>query len=135
MRSANALGMKMMRNDPKRRGVLSFIAVVPPLTGGPSSSRKLEQESGHNPIPATVLGGSGFLLGKGEAVLISCKPGLVLLSNPHSHETQEFKVQDLLNIEITGPGTEHTSAGMIGGGFGVEGMLKGILVNTVRFES
>ncbi len=91
-------------------------------------AKDLENTAGHKPILATVLGGSGFVLVKDKVVFISRRKDTVAISNPESLQEDTIKFSDIMNIDIFGPGTEHSNAGVVGGGFGVEGALKGILV-------
>lgn len=88
----------------------------------------VQSRSGHRPVVAVVIGGSGFYLPKSEVVLTSCIADSLTLSNIKSRKEFAIPFSQILNIEITGPGTVSTSAGLIGGGFGVQGALKGILV-------
>jgi hypothetical protein len=88
----------------------------------------VQRRCGHQPVVAVVIGGSGFDLPKSEVVLTSCITDNLMLSNIKSGKELAIPFSQILNIEITGPGTVSTSAGLIGGGFGVQGALKGILV-------
>jgi hypothetical protein len=88
----------------------------------------VQNRCGHQPVVAVVIGGSGFELQKDEVVLTSCIADNLTLSNIKSGKEFAIPFSKILNIEITGPGTVSTSAGLIGGGFGVQGALKGILV-------
>lgn len=92
----------------------------------------LRQQCNHEPVVATVMGGSGWNLIKGEVPLLSCRPdSLHLCCNILTMKEITIPFSQLVNIEVTGPGTETSNAGIIGGGFGLEGAAKGILAATV----
>ena len=92
---------------------------------------ELAGKAGHEPIPAAVMGGSGFPLQAGSVALLSFRTGSVAFTDPESAAEFEISYADLLNIDISGPGKVTTNAGLIGGGFGVEGAIKGILAAAV----
>jgi hypothetical protein len=76
----------------------------------------------------TVLGGSGTALQSEDTGLLSCRPHSIALTDPDTRKELVLPFEGLLSLEISGPGTVTTNAGMIGGGFGIEGALKGMLV-------
>lgn len=82
-------------------------------------------------LPVTYLGGSGFDGIAGEHYLFCKKEGAIALADTTGLKEYRFKIEELQAIEITGPGTQTTNAGLVGGGFGIEGMLKGIVVASV----
>ena len=94
-------------------------------------SESLKRLSGHSPVLATTLGGSESWLKAGTLTLLSCRKDCIAFSDPTTKSERVLKFTDIANINITGPGTEHTNAGMVGGGFGIEGALKGIMVASV----
>jgi hypothetical protein len=55
----------------------------------------------------------------------------LVLSSPIGQVEVRIPFGNLRAIEITGPGTITTNAGIVGGGFGLEGALKGMLVASV----
>ncbi len=82
-------------------------------------------------LPVTYLGGSGFDGNAGEHYLFCKKEGAIALADTTGLKEYRFKIEELQAIEITGPGTQTTNAGLVGGGFGIEGMLKGMVVASV----
>jgi len=88
----------------------------------------LKRRAFAEPIPAVVQGGSGTGVAPGEVVLLSCRESELALSSPVSQTELTLPFIHLRKIEIVGPGAVTTNAGVIGGGFGVEGALKGMLV-------
>ena len=91
-------------------------------------ANQLKAISGHDPILARVLGGSGSTLQKDTLTLVSCRKDCLVFSDAMTRTDPIAKFDNIVNLEISGPGTEHTNAGMVGGGFGIEGALKGILI-------
>jgi len=85
----------------------------------------------HEPVVAKILGGSGFDLAKGDVVLITCQENGIALSKIEVQQELNIPYLELANAEVTGPGTERSDAGFIGGGFGLEGAVKGILIASV----
>lgn len=100
---------------------------------------KLAEYSKHTPLSATFLGGAGIDIEKGAAVYIGSTAEKFVIIN--TIEDNEFKISisEISKIEISGPGTETSNAGLIGGGFGLEGAVKGMLaaavVNAVTTKS
>lgn len=88
----------------------------------------VQRRCAHKPVVAVVIGGSGFDLPVREVLLVSCIADQLMLSNIRSGNELAIPFAQILNIDITGPGTVSTHAGLIGGGFGVQGALEGILV-------
>lgn len=77
------------------------------------------------------MGGSGWDIKKGEVLLLSCRTASLHLTNIQTEKEVNVSFSELSNIEVTGPGTESSNVGLMGGGFGMEGAVKGILVATV----
>ena len=92
---------------------------------------RLRSIAGHAPVLATVLGGSGSTLKKDASTLISCRTDCLVFSDLSTRTDHVAKFDSIVNLEISGPGTEQTNAGMVGGGFGIEGALKGIIISSV----
>jgi Short C-terminal domain len=82
-------------------------------------------------LPVTYLGGSGFDGNAGEQYLLCKKKGCIYLADVNRLKEHKFKLDEFLSLEISGAGTETTNAGIVGGGFGIEGMLKGMVVASV----
>jgi len=81
----------------------------------------------HKPLECTFLGGSGLEIAPKAAVLLTCSAGQIVLTNPTTLRQNVFSFEGLSAVEVTGPGTQTTNAGVAGGGFGLEGFLKGVL--------
>ena len=92
---------------------------------------QVRRNCSHEPVVATILGGSGFGLAKGGVVLVTCQENGIALSKIECQQELNISYLELINAEVTGPGTEKSDAGFIGGGFGLEGAVKGILIASV----
>lgn len=87
--------------------------------------------SGGLTVKAQVLGGSGWPLEKHNFYLLSVEESFLSLQ-PELHGLDlEIPFEALTALEISGPGTESSNAGVIGGGFGLEGAAVGILAATL----
>lgn len=94
-----------------------------------SAARTLQRIEGKalgKPLIAVHVGGSGLPLKSGSAFYLSCRKDSFAISHAVSDDEAILPYHKLLRFEVEGPGTEVTNAGLIGGGFGVEGALKGI---------
>lgn len=92
-----------------------------------SRKERLSKRSIHPPLLAVHLGGSGTKTPASETVYIgSTNDSLVICHATKEHDF-EFPLTELLAIEVSGPGTETKNAGIIGGGFGLEGAVKGMI--------
>ncbi|WP_374343395.1 hypothetical protein [Azonexus sp.] len=92
----------------------------------------IRKNCSHKPIVARVMGGSGWgSIEKGDVFILSCQKKSLHLSKIKTQQDIEIKLEDLVSLEISGPGKETTNAGVSGGGFGVEGAATGILVASV----
>lgn len=89
--------------------------------------RELEASSSHKLIPIKYLGGSGLNLNPEAQLVLSSTADKVVLTNVETLEQVALNTSDLTVVEISGPGTQTTSVGVAGGGFGVEGFLKGVV--------
>lgn len=84
-------------------------------------------KSSHKPLPFKHLGGSGLTLGTDSQLMLASSTEQIVLIDLATLVQITIPTSELLAIEISGPGTQTTSAGVQGGGFGVEGFLKGVL--------
>lgn len=91
----------------------------------------IRSQCNHDPVVTTVMGGSGWDVTKGEVLLLSCRTESLCLSNIQTEKEIKILFSELVGAEVTGPGTKSSNVGLIGGGFGVEGAVKGILAATV----
>lgn len=83
-------------------------------------------------IRAKVLGGSGWMLQQNDIVALSIIDKTLNLQ-PQSSGAENISMPffELTAIEVYGPGSQSTSAGLIGGGFGLEGAAIGIAAATI----
>lgn len=93
--------------------------------------RQLGERVGHRPVRATVLGGSGTDLVAGQEVLLSCTSDKIIFTDVESRKHQAIALGDLMSVEVSGPGTQVTDAGLVGGGFGLTGAVQGMLTAAV----
>lgn len=91
----------------------------------------LREKCGHEPVVATVQGGSGMPVLRGEVVWLGCRDNCIAVSRIDAQQDFAIPYADLVSIEVHGPGTESSNAGIWGGGFGFEGAMKGILIASV----
>ncbi len=76
-----------------------------------------------------LLGGSGYPLQPGDHVQLAFDADGVDIQSPG--DSIRIPQADLIEVELDGPGTVTTDAGIIGGGFGFEGAAKGMLAASV----
>ena len=74
-----------------------------------------------------VIGGSGWPLAIGNSCLISLVGSNLYLRPTYNNLNIEIPLSELIKMDIFGPGTVSTNAGIVGGGFGLEGAAIGIL--------
>lgn len=84
----------------------------------------------HSPVPVTVLGGYGFDLQKSETLALLCGNDRLHLQNFQTKKLVVILFTELTSLEVSGPGTESKNAGVIGGGFGFQGAVEGVLIAT-----
>lgn len=92
--------------------------------------RKAEQDAGFKAIECTYLGGTGTEWLQNEPALLTFSQGKIWLTHPISGNQKSLQVDHATIIEISGPGTQTTNAGITGGGFGLEGFVKGVVLAT-----
>lgn len=83
------------------------------------------------PLEVVILGGSGWDSKKGSKYLLSIDDSKIYLSDLAQMTDSPVDIGKLTEVDISGPGKVTTNAGVIGGGFGAEGALKGVAVATV----
>lgn len=89
--------------------------------------RALTGQSVHKPLLAVILGGSGYPTNPGAAAYLTSQREKIAINGVTDDSVIEIPIAEITDMEISGPGTQTTNAGMIGGGFGLEGAAKGIL--------
>ncbi len=87
----------------------------------------LEPRSIHKPILALVIGGSGISEKPGAVVYLGSTDKLFIISSATDDNETQIPIESLTSIDISGPGTQINNAGIVGGGFGVEGAVKGMI--------
>lgn len=80
---------------------------------------------------AIVLGGSGWSAHANNAYMLSLSDDALGLRALDRGTNIEISFSDLTAVEIAGPGTISTNAGLAGGGFGLEGAALGIAAATL----
>jgi hypothetical protein len=83
------------------------------------------------PLEVIVLGGAGWESEKGNKFLLSLDDKYVYMSDLQKLTDTMIDIDHLIEMEISGPGKVSSDAGVMGGGFGAEGALKGIAIATV----
>lgn len=89
------------------------------------------KRSTREPFEFVVLGGSGWEQLTGEKHIISIDAEKIYIGNLSTLNETAIPIDDVIDLDISGPGKVTSDAGISGGGFGVEGALKGIAIATV----
>lgn len=76
-------------------------------------------------VECTYLGGSGYSLAQNQKFFLALTDDSLKLTRISDGSTSEVPFSQIHEIEVSGPGTVTTNAGISGGGFGLEGFLKG----------
>ncbi len=84
-----------------------------------------------DPVEITVLGGAGWESRKDSKCILSLDTASIYISDLKSLIDTTINIEDLREIEVSGPGKVTNNAGVMGGGFGAEGALKGMAIATV----
>lgn len=84
-----------------------------------------------NPISARNIGGYGYPLKQDQPLNIGINKSSVVFFNKESLQRIETPFNEITELEISGPGTVTTNAGISGGGFGLEGFLQGAVAAAV----
>ncbi len=77
---------------------------------------------------ARYLGGSGNNFDKNSEVIVGQGKDGIYFGDVYKKEHNTILIKDITLFEISGEGTVTTNAGVVGGGFGVEGFIKGAVV-------
>lgn len=80
------------------------------------------------PFEATVLGGSGWEQKSGQALLFSMDSNSFYLTDINARLDFPVPIDGVVDIEIGGLGAQKSSAGVMGGGFGLQGAATGIAI-------
>lgn len=93
--------------------------------------QSVANRSACKPLEVVILGGAGWEGKKGCKFLLSLDQSAIYMSDLVSMQDSPLQIENLLEVDISGPGKVTSSAGVVGGGFGAEGAMKGIAVATV----
>ena len=77
---------------------------------------------------ARYLGGSGNNFNKNAEIIVGHGKDGIYLGDIDKKEHKTIAIKNITLFEISGEGTVTTNAGVVGGGFGVEGFIKGAVV-------
>ena len=91
----------------------------------------LKIQSNHDPFEVVVLGGAGWSDHKEAKRLMSFNDANLYISDPIAMVTKSISINDIIEIDISGPGKVTSNIGMVGGGFGAEGAAQGIAIATI----
>jgi hypothetical protein len=83
------------------------------------------------PVEVIILGGAGWEIMTNRKFVISMDASTIYMSDLESLIDTSISIDTLEEINISGPGKVTNNAGVIGGGFGAEGALKGIAIANV----
>ena len=89
---------------------------------------KVREKSLHKPLITVLKGGSGLGLEAGGAYYIACTKDEFLITQALGEHEANLPMASFIAAEVSGPGTQITNAGMVGGGFGVQGAVTGIVI-------
>jgi hypothetical protein len=99
--------------------------------GTPHFIQSVTVRSVCKPLEVVILGGTGWNEKKNTKFLLSMDASNIYMSDINTLTDVQISVAELREIDISGPGKVSGDAGVIGGGFGMEGAAKGIAIATV----
>jgi hypothetical protein len=82
-------------------------------------------------IECSYLGGSGYSLAQNEKFFLALTDDCLKFTKISDGSVFDIAFTQVHEVEVSGPGTVTTNAGVSGGGFGLEGFLKGAVAATV----
>lgn len=91
---------------------------------------KITKDCTNNELMVKYLGGSGYEIVLNSIHYLAIMKDEIKFISEYN-EVNSVKFQDVTSIDIGGPGKETTNAGITGGGFGVEGFIKGAITAAV----
>lgn len=93
--------------------------------------KKAQSDFIFGPLSAKSIGGSGYPLAKNQPINIGMSTSSLIILKKEPIERIEINFDEINELEISGPGTVTTNAGVVGGGFGLEGFLKGAVAASI----
>ena len=86
----------------------------------------IEKKFGFKSISAKNVGGSGYPLSQGQEISFGINTSsIIIIKINDSLDVIDIPFEEINEVEVSGPGTVATDAGMSGGGFGLEGFIQG----------
>lgn len=98
---------------------------------GPSGAEGGSPDDQHAIGEVVYLGGYGSALVEGTPYVIVFRDENLIIRSSKGEVKAIVALGDLLELDFSGPGSYTTGGGFVGGGFGVEGAAKGILIASV----
>ena len=92
---------------------------------------KIKARASIKPLTIVALGGNGWESLKEKSLLFSLDAQSVYISNTSDLTEAVLSIESITAVEVAGPGTVQNGGGFSGGGFGVEGFVKGAALATV----
>jgi len=92
---------------------------------------KAQSDFAFGPLSAKIIGGSGYTFVKNQPINLGISASSLIILKKETLERIEINFDGINELEISGPGTVTTSAGVVGGGFGLEGFLKGAVAASI----
>ena len=118
-------------NDIERNAIKSFENGRERAAQKTAFIERMKSRVNHTPLEVTVLGGSGWESQTGSKLQMSIDENNLYITDLTALKERSIPISNVSEIEIDGPGKVTGDAGAIGGGFDVEGILKGIAAATI----
>lgn len=88
------------------------------------------ESSNQSIVGCTVLGGYGHNILPGSNVIIA-QDEIITIYSKTGTKYLEFRIDDIIDVVIGGPGETTTGGGFTGGGYGFAGAVKGIVASSL----
>jgi hypothetical protein len=109
----------MREKESERRRLEEIVAIE-------AETARLQSDFIAGPFAAKKIGGSGYEIVKGQNLSIGItRNSLIFIEKSIGPRRVEIGFDEINEIEISGPGKVISNAGVVGGGFGLEGFLQG----------
>jgi hypothetical protein len=90
-------------------------------------------------VECSYLGGSGYIFNQSEKIRLFVIADALRITHVINGKSEDIPFTEIHEVEISGPGTTTNNAGISGGGFGLEGFVKGAvaaaLINAATTKS